>query len=66
MERRYILVAVNTCTGKRTPVSRTNEPLTHKEACRMRSAFNPHPARRIELQEVQEIQEVCNDNHHSI
>ena len=48
--RQYSLVAVNEKTGR---VYLFNlKPMTHAQACTMKSKFSPHPLRRIQLQEV--------------
>lgn len=49
-ERMYHVVAINEKTGHKTYC--TSYPATHDEACTMLSKFASHPARRIQLEEV--------------
>lgn len=48
-QRMYDLVAINEKTGAETKLN--GEPLTHAEACVVKSKFSSHPARRVQLKE---------------
>lgn len=48
--RLYHLVAINEKTGKK--VYLTEEPVTHHDACVIKSKFCYHPARRVQLEEA--------------
>lgn len=48
--RLYNLYAVNERSGFKVRLN--SAPLTHQQACTMKSKFTPHPARRIQLEEV--------------
>ena len=50
--RLYHVVAVNDKTGARIIVTRPTEPVTHKEACTIKSKLTNHPARRLILVEA--------------
>lgn len=50
MTRLYHLVAVNNKTDAVTAL--TTFPVTHSQACTMKSKFSHHPARRLELREA--------------
>lgn len=48
---RFQVVAINERTGKKTYLSH-GEPMTQDEAIRFKKRFSPHPARRIQLEDV--------------
>lgn len=49
-KRTYQLVSVNEKTGVRTLLTNGKDPLTHKEACVMKSKFTPHKYISIALE----------------
>lgn len=51
LQLRYVLHAVNDKTGVRECISDPFQPMTHHEACTMKSKLNPHKDVRILLVE---------------
>jgi hypothetical protein len=49
-ERLYHIVAINERTGRKTYV--TCVAMNHKDACTVLKKFSPHPARRMQLEQV--------------
>jgi hypothetical protein len=49
-QRMYHVVAINEKSGKKVVV--TGYPMTHQECCILLSKLTPHPARRLQLEEV--------------
>lgn len=47
--RQYFVVAINSKSGKRHPLSR---PMSHQQACTMKSKFTRHEGRHIEIEQV--------------
>ncbi len=48
--RTYHLIVVNVKSKAKTYMTKT--PVTHSEACVMKSKLTPHPARMIQLEEA--------------